>query len=316
MTSSPGDSGDSRLPRQCPLGLSQQGCGGLPVHPTLPMPAPSALKSVCFGPLVLCPRSPPAVPTELSPGCPFPSPGGTWGHTGAFRGRGCAPATCSRVALSQVEGPSGRPGSTSTTPGGTGTTRAWRPFASTTAGACASGPWPSRPAPPSGSCPRTWVKSCTSAPRRAFGASTRSSRRARPAPTTTSASSARWVSARPQNPLAPLGGGRVRAHCPQLEMARDTTLGEITMELGTGLSHGGGFPRASPFTYRLCPPRAHLLVALVLLEPLLAERLRQQRHPDPPAPLRQRAGGGRAEGAQVQGQGGGAAGVQRWPLPR
>lgn len=34
------------------------------------------------------------------------------------------------------------------------------------------------------------------------------------------------------------------------------------------------------------PPRAHLLVSLVLLEPLLAERLREQRDTEPAAPLR------------------------------
>lgn len=48
--------------------------------------APGALKPVCFGPL---PSQPPSCPQELSPGCPFPSPGGARGHTGAFRGRGC-----------------------------------------------------------------------------------------------------------------------------------------------------------------------------------------------------------------------------------
>lgn len=116
---------------------------------------------------------------------------------GAQGPQGCSPPARSGLAPSQGEEPSGRPGSTSTTPGGTGTTRAWRPFASTTVDASASGRWPSRPAPPSGSCPRTWARWCTSAPRRVFAASTRSSRRARPAPTITSDSSAHWVSARP-----------------------------------------------------------------------------------------------------------------------
>lgn len=202
----------------------QQGCGGHPRAPCISAPAACVCSSF--------PSQPPFVLTEPSPECPcpFPTPGGTRGHIGELRDGGCALMGGSM----QAEGLNGRRGSTSTTPGGTATTRAWMPFASTTAGASARDRWPSRRAPPSGSCPRTWARWCISAPRRAFGASTRSSRMARPAPTTTSASSARWVSADP----GPDGtSGRGGASSPS------SLNGTIPREKCCwSRSRGGGFP--------------------------------------------------------------------------
>lgn len=104
--------------------------------------------------------------------------------------------------------------------------------------------------------------------------------------------------------------GGVRAHRPRTAPTRGRNAAGESVP-------GRGVPmNLPPSVTPSAPPRAHLLVSLVLLEPLLAERLREQRDPEPPAPLRQRAGGDRAEGAQMQGQGGGTAAVQHRALPR
>lgn len=215
----------------------QQGCGGHPQAPRITAPAACVCSSF--------PSQPPFVLTEPSPGCPcpFPTPGGTRGHIGELRDGGCALMGGSM----QAEGLNGRRGSTSTTPGGTATTRAWMPFASTTAGASARDRWPSRRAPPSGSCPRTWARWCISAPRRAFGASTRSSRMARPAPTTTSASSARWVSADP-GPDGTSGGG-LRAHRPWTAPSR----GRSAAGVGPGAV---GSHEPPSLSHPFCPPQS------------------------------------------------------------
>lgn len=103
---------------------------------------------------------------------------------------------------------------------------------------------------------------------------------ARPAPTTTSASSARWVSADP-GPDGTSGGGG--GGFEPIVPGRHHPEGEVLLESVPGR----WVPMSLPHSVTpSAPPRAHLLVSLVLLEPLLAERLREQRDTEPAAPLR------------------------------